>query len=129
MKKIMAILLSSVLLLTALSISVSAARQTYFEDGHIIGVVEDHSGNPLEGVMVIAWGDEIDQTVTDEDGEFDLSVKAGNYLVRFRASGYIGNFVWVNDLEPGEIRDLGIIRLLKIPDGVQSRSQQSPLSK
>jgi hypothetical protein len=92
------------------------ARLASFAAGSILGVVEDESGAPVDGVVVSALGATTLVTVTDKDGRFEFGTLApGPYIVRAHISGYLSPKPQTIHVSPS-IQSVSAISLKRLSD-------------
>lgn len=81
----------------------------------VAGKVTDVTGTPLVGAMVTIIGTNC-QTLTDDEGAFDLSCKSGEYEVAIGNTHYVSKTLEVSAVDAMRY-DLGKVVLIRIPEG------------
>lgn len=93
-------LLTTILLFVALV--------SFTQDASLNGTVEDASGEPMIQASIIVDAAEGLATITDFDGNYNLSLPAGEYYVLYRYLGKSDKIVTIN-LSAGENRTLNVV--------------------
>ncbi len=91
----------------------TTAQDTQFDEASVEGTVVDQSGQPIPGatVSILLQNEElVTGTNTSMDGEFQLDLNPGNYILRITYVSYSNHEERIG-LVDGEALDIGEIRL------------------
>lgn len=100
-----------IIVLAAINFFQSPAAKTLAGTGSVQGIVVNKDGKPLNAEIFITgtkW-----QTSTNADGQFSLTLPAGNYSLVVARNG-MGNEYPIS-VQRGKIQDLGTIVLVSTP--------------
>lgn len=89
------------------------AQDTQFEEARVEGIVYNSNGEPVPGATIsilLANEELVTGTNTSVDGEFELNVNPGNYILRITYVSYT-TYEERIELVDGEVYDTGEVRL------------------
>lgn len=84
-----------------------------FSQGKVGGIIIDHQQNPLTGAYIILKSDPSIGTVSNLEGNYELSLPAGEHLLIFKFTGMENDSFYVN-IEDGKYYTLDVVFMPKM---------------